>query len=239
MVLQFILGVCCGYLTTSVCESLFHRIIQHASPGQRRAYENFGLIGRNIIRAWFSHHVVHHHLTYRDSHTRQFNCERDKARLDDNLNRTGKHRVIETDYGLRIGGKSSYFAEFVAPTAPFVLAICYFGGPWFAAGALIPFVLWPLLSQCVHPYLHQSASQVKSSAPVALRFLARTGCFQYLARYHWMHHTYTDCNYNLLIGGDFVLGTYRRPSAEDLRAMEGEGLAMPMRRRPRAGLGNS
>jgi hypothetical protein len=54
--------------------------------------------------------------------------------------------------------------------------------------------------------------------------LAKSAYFKYLAKHHWLHHRYIDCNYNLMLGGDYLLGVWRGATDEDVGAMRSIGL---------------
>src|ERR1019366_9948121 len=84
--------------------------------------------------------------------------------------------------------------------------------------------LWPMLAQFIHPYLHMRYGDVIDRGPFVVRVLAKTAYFRYLARYHWLHNRYTNCNYNLLLGGDYVLGVWRKANNEDLDEIRSIGL---------------
>lgn len=222
--LHMLAGLVIGYLVVSMCESFFHRFIQHADPRARRLYARAGRIGQAVLDAWYSHHIVHHVLTYRKSHVAQFEDAAEQERLDALLRSRGKADVIPTRYGAAIGGTAGDFLRYMAPTLPVVGVVCLLGGGWFTAGALLPLLAWPLLAQVVHPYLHMRHDEVMVQAPLHIRVLARTWYFRHLARHHWLHHRYGDCNYNLLLGGDVVLRVHRMASREDVEAMERQGL---------------
>ena len=106
-------------------------------------------------------------------------------------------------------------------------AAAEFGGPAFTLGALLPFVLWPALAQFIHPYLHMSVVEVEAIAPPFIRWFSRTRYFRFLAIHHWIHHRYEHCNYNLLLGGDWLLGVVREPSDEDLSEIAKLGMWVP------------
>ena len=63
----------------------------------------------------------------------------------------------------------------------------------------------------------------KQASPVMHKIL-QTRSFRYLARHHWLHHHYEDSNYNLLLGGDIILGYHRKPRLQDLEKMARTGL---------------
>jgi hypothetical protein len=162
-----------------------------------------GCLGQSLLDAWYSHHVVHHFLTFRENHVTQFGSEEERSRLDSRLKTQCIDDIIDCRYGM---------------------LLCCLGDGWFTVGACIPFCIWPLLAQFVHPYLHMRYDSVMKCGPIAIKMLARTAYFKYLARHHWLHHRYTHCNYNLLLGGDYVLGVHRSATAQDIDEMHAIGL---------------
>src|SRR3984893_18188892 len=216
IVASFISGLVCGHFTISVCESFFHRTIQHAGPRLRHWYEQAGWVGQALLDAWYSHHVVHHFLTFRANHVTQFGSDEERSRLNWRLKTHRINDIIECRYGEILGSQPRTYIEYTAPTLPIFVSLCCLGGGWFTMGACIPFCIWPLLAQFVHPYLHMRYDAVMQRGPIVIRVLARTAYFKYLARHHWLHHRYTNCNYNLLLGGDYVLGVHRSAAAQDI-----------------------
>ena len=224
-ILQVLSGVLVGYLIVTVCESFFHRAIGHAPPRLRRVWGRAPRVGTFFLRAWYAHHVVHHLRTFRRDHVTQFSSPGEEARLRSGLVAQGRGHIVEQDYGLRVGGPGE-FLRYVAPTLPVFLAACWLGGAWFTAGAALPFLAMPLVSELVHPYVHMGHERAAREAPALLRPLLATRYFRSVARHHWLHHRYTDCNYNLLLGGDFLLGVHRRPGPGDLAEMAAIGLSV-------------
>lgn len=227
MLSEVLAGVVGGYLVVTLCESVFHRILQHASPRLRRVYRRLGGLGREVLRAWHAHHVVHHYLTFRRDHVTQFVSAEERARLDAKLRAKGHGAAITRAYGARIGPHVWDFLYYVTPTLPIFAAVCWAGGTAFTAGAMIPFVLWPALAQWVHPCLHMPYAEIAARAPWPVQHFARSWYFRRLAIHHWVHHRYEQCNYNLLMGGDWLLGQHRRASARDLVEMRRIGLWTP------------
>jgi len=221
---EVVSGLFWGYLVISVCESFFNRTIQHARPALRLLYENWGWVGESCTDAWYSHHVVHHFLTFGENHVTQFSNEEEMARLDSHLKARRFGYIIECRYGLILGARLKDYAEYMAPTLPIFISLCCFCGSWFMIGACLPLCLWPMLAQFIHPYLHMRYRDVIDRAPFVVRVLAKTAYFRYLARHHWLHHRYTNCNYNLLLGGDYVLGVWRKANNEDLDEIRSIGL---------------
>lgn len=223
---QVLAGLLIGYVVVSLCESFFHRTVGHASPRLRRLARGLGAIGSGVIEVWYGHHVVHHCRTFRRDHVTQFESAHAEQRLRCELIAKGRRRMVAESYGARVGGVIG-FLRHMGPTLPVFAAVCWLGGGWFTVGAVLPLLLMPLLSEFVHPYLHLSDERVLREAPAPIRWFAATPAFRFLARHHWLHHRYLDCNFNLMPGGDLLLGVHRRPSPADLAEMAAIGLAMP------------
>lgn len=222
---QILTGALVGYLIVTVCESYFHRAVGHATPRLRRLCVRAPLLGSFILRAWYAHHVVHHLRTFRRDHVTQFAAPGEEARLRSGLLAQGRGHIVEQAYGVRVGGPGE-FLRYVAPTLPVFLAVCWLGGGWFTAGATLPLLVMPLVSELVHPYAHMAHERATREAPPLLRPLLATRYFQFVVRHHWLHHRYLDCNFNLLPGGDFLLGVHRKPSPRDLAEMVAVGLSV-------------
>lgn len=224
---EVLIGFALGYLTVSICESFFHRYIQHAPKGFRRIQKSLGMLGKSLHSAWYSHHVIHHCKTFRRSHSLQFQDREEKTSLDKFLAAREMIDVAETGYGTRIGERPIDVLKYVAPTLPIFVLICSLGGPYFTLGAFVPFIAWPLLAEFIHPYLHMKQDIISKHAPLHARFASRTTYFRWLAIHHWMHHRYERCNYNLLLGGDVILGVQRYPNPSDWKEMRDAGLWTP------------
>lgn len=218
-----IMGLVLGYLIVSVCESYFHRTVGHTSARFRKLYRRIGRLGGFVLRAWHSHFVIHHLGTYRENHVTQFTSAGEEARLRRKLEVNGKAHIPAQDYGLRVGGPGE-FVRYMAPTLPIMAVACFLGGPWFSLGAIIPFIVMPLMSEYVHPLLHLPHDKARAAAPVLLKPLVATRCFRYIARHHWLHHRHLDVNFNLLPGGDVLLGCHRAPTSTELEEMAAIGL---------------
>ena len=222
---QGLAGFAVSYLICSVSECLFHNWVYHSDRRARRVFARLGPLGAPLTRAWFYHHVVHHHLTFRRDHVTQFENSAEQARLDARLRQRGRGYVIEMSYGARIGTDLVDVLYYVAPALPFLIVACVIGGGAFTLGALVPLILWPSLAQCVHPYLHMPRETALAEASGPMRAFLRSRYFRALAAHHWLHHRYEDCNFNLLLGGDMLCGVQRWPSAEDRAEMRRIGLA--------------
>jgi hypothetical protein len=144
----------------------------------------WGWVGKSCTDAWYSHHVVHHFLTFRKSHVTQFSNEEERARLDSHLKERRFDYIIECRYGLILGCRLRDYAMYMAPTVPIFISLCCIGGSWFTIGACSPLCLWPMLAQFIHRYLHMRYRDVIDCGPFVVRVLAKTAYFRYLARHH-------------------------------------------------------
>jgi hypothetical protein len=171
--------------------------------------------------AYRSHRIVHHCWTYRD-HVTLFATEERKRRADERLRGPAGQRIIAERYGTTLGFRSTLV--FMLPILPFVIPALLLL-PWCAAaGFAVPIVIYPLMSKVVHPYLHRPFREALRKAPPVLRWVLSTDYMKLVYRYHWMHHKYEECNFNLVLGGDCLRGKHRRLSPADRLEMLKVGL---------------
>ena len=215
-------GLAASYLTATVSESYLHRTVGHATPRLRRFWARHPRLCGHLSRAHYRHAVVHHGLTFVRDHVTQFLDEAAKARVDGIIAPRGDPCIERERYGLSVGVRG--LLTYNATVLPILPALYWLGGPLACAGALPVLLVAPLLSKFVHPYLHLPHVEAVRIAPRPVALLLRTRYFRAVARYHYLHHVYQRSNFNLLIGGDHLLGTYRRAGPDDLRAMEAIGL---------------
>lgn len=223
----FAIGLLIGYLIITISESFFHRYIQHAPKNIRSMHKHLWTLGSSLRLAWYSHHVIHHYKTFHPAFTVQFRTVEEKERLDRHLSDQNMGEIIEADYGARIGSKAKYYIMYVLPTLPIFTLACFIGGIVFSLGALVPMIIWPMLAEFVHPYLHMNYKDIRTKAPFYAKVMSKTPYFKWLAIHHWMHHRYERCNYNLLLGGDVILGVQRFPAGSDWKDIKKAGLWTP------------
>ncbi len=220
---QIVTGAVVGYLVVSICESYFHRAMGHTSPSFRKRCRKSGTLGGFVLRAWYSHCVVHHFMTYRENHVAQFSSAEEEARLRRKLEAGGKGHIPAQDYGLRVGGPGE-FLRYLAPTLPVMVLVFWLGGGWFSLGAVVPLMVMPLVSEFVHPLLHLTNEQARKAAPPLLKPLVATRYFRHVACHHWLHHRHLDVNFNLMLSGDYILGCHRAPTRAELAELAAMGL---------------
>jgi hypothetical protein len=220
-VLQAALGIMIGYLLVTLAEPFFHEHIHHAHRRFRLLQKKYPRLLRPFGDAYRSHAIVHHCWTYRD-HVSLFADEHQKKRVEERLQDPLGQRIIAEVYGTTVGFRSTVL--FVLPILPVVIPALLLL-PWpAAAGFTVPVVIYPLMSKVVHPYLHEPYQEALGKAPAGMRWFLSTRYMKFVWRHHWMHHRYPRWNFNLLLGGDWLRGKHRSPSAEDRRRMREIGL---------------
>lgn len=216
--LQFAAGFATAYLAATVSESFLHRAIGHATPRLRRSWARHPRLCGHLLRAHYRHAVVHHGLTFARDHVTQFLDEEDKARVDAIVAAKGDPLIVEERYGLTIGLRGF----FTYNSLPILMlpALAWSCGPGACIGALPVLLVAPLLSMFIHPYLHLPHERAVRESPRLVSWLLETSYFRAVARHHFLHHVYQRSNFNLLLGGDWLLGTHRRASPADRDAMK-------------------
>jgi hypothetical protein len=112
----------------------------------------------------------------------------------------------------------------VLPVIGFLPLIYWLFGGWVLAGALLPYAIYPASSRNLHPYLHMRYEDALRTASPPMRWFLSTSYCRFIYRHHYLHHRYVRCNYNLVFGGDWLLGVYRTPAPEDLQDIRALGL---------------
>jgi len=154
---------------------------------------------------------------------KQFRTEEEKQQLDAELGKdVAGRRIIAERYGMTLSLRSCLM--FVMPIVPVVVPTVLLLSWPAALGFCIPVISYPLMSKLIHPYLHQPYRVALQSAPVGIRWLLSTRYMRSVWRHHWLHHRYPKCNFNLLLGGDYLRGVHRFPSQADKRTMRKLGL---------------
>ncbi len=217
-------GLILGYLVASFLESSLHRAIHHAGPRMRRFWTHYPRIGGPFRRAYFSHGIIHHRWTFRRDFVTQFHSDDERKRLDEKIPVDQGVLIRRERYGLTLRGQGVVW--FNLPILLCLPLIGFAWGPWVLLGALPGLAAYSCITIFVHPYLHQPHCEMPVDGSLLLRWILQTDYVKYLRRYHYLHHHYPDCNFNLLLGGDFVLGRYRSPTARDRVKMRRLGLSL-------------
>ncbi len=227
LVAHVVSGILLGYAVASLMESSLHRAIHHAGPQIRRLWARYPRMSAPFRRVYFSHAIVHHRWTFRRDFVTQFSSCQEKAWIDARIQPPHNPLIRREQYGLTLRGIGLVW--FNLPMVPWVCLVGMVFGPWVLAGTLPGFAAYSCITKFVHPSLHLPYDDIVRG-PFLLRWMLQTGYVKFLRRYHYLHHRYPDCNFNLLLGADFVLGRYRAPSAQDLHEMVRLGLMADDRR---------
>lgn len=223
LVLHVLGGVALGYVIITLAESFLHNVVQHGRGRGRAFWERHPLLCAPFRMAHYSHHLIHHCRTYRKDHVTQFRSQEEKKCLDATLRGWFRGELILRErYGTTIEGVG--ILQFILPVVPFVPLVYFLFGGYVLAGMMIPFTIYPVMSKYVHPYLHMRYADALRKAPPVMRWFLRTRYCRFIYRHHYLHHRYVVCNYNLLWGGDWLLGVHRTPTPRDLMAIRELGL---------------
>jgi hypothetical protein len=223
-VAYFIVGLALGYLVGSLLESVLHEYVSDAPQHYVVAWRRYPRLLRVLIKTNFSHHVVHHYLTFRTDHVTQFASDEERERLKKQLLARGRHGeiIIGDDYANRLHAEGGFVFALPAIVAGIVLSI--FAPVSLAVGAVITLSLPTLFSHYMHPYLHKRFDDMVRSAPSVVAWILQTPYVKTMYVSHFMHHRYHgSSNYNLVLGADHIRGRMRKPSSEDIAAMRAIG----------------
>jgi hypothetical protein len=222
-----LIGLAIGYLVGSLLESCLHEYVSDAPTQLVDRWRKYPRLFRIMLNSYFSHHVIHHHQTFRKNHVTQFESADDRARLERLLLARGRHgrMIIGGDYANRLHAEGGFV--FALPALICGMIISLFAPVSIAVGAVVALMLAPLLSYFVHPYLHRPFIDGQRDASSFVAFLLRTRYMKAVYRNHFIHHRYGGTsNYNLVLGADFIRNRVRKPAPEDVAAMKQVGMPL-------------
>jgi hypothetical protein len=223
VILQVLVGLPVGYLIATLAESFLHRNVQHARAAVRKFWLRYPRLCAPFLRAYYSHHTIHHARTFRRDFVTQFRSKEEQEALDRAMPPGWRAQIKREEYGLTLKGWGVLM--FLLPVLPVLPLLYFLVGPWATAGALVPLlVVYPLMSKWLHPMLHRVHEEAVGRATPLEAWVLRTRYMKAVVRGHYLHHRYINCNYNLLLGGDFLFGVHRRSSPRDLEDMARIGL---------------
>lgn len=226
-VLYFLIGLAVGYIIGSFIESILHEYVSDAPAPWVRKWRRYPRLFRVPLNTYFSHHVIHHHQTFRRNHITQFDSPEQRARVDRVLLARGRHGriIMGGNYSNRLHAEGGFV--FALPGLLSALMLSLFLPAGMAIGSGLALMLPPALSYWVHPYLHRSFDEGQKNAPAVIAFLLRTKYMKAVYRNHFMHHRYDGTgNYNLVLGADILRNRVRAPSSDDIRVMAEIGMPL-------------
>jgi hypothetical protein len=219
-------GLSVTYLVATISEVVWHRHVYHASSRTRRFWARYPRYFDYFLRHHYRHTIVHHGLTFREDHITQFKDLEAKAEIDRIVAPKNDKLIHRDGYGLysSISTGLSGLITFNITVAPVLPILYWIAGPWVLVGGVPILILSPMLTMLIHPFLHQHHEKPAPNPSIFFKVLMRTWYFKRLWRHHFVHHKFPNSNFNLLLGGDHLLGTYRRPDEKDLIDMEAFGI---------------
>jgi hypothetical protein len=222
---QVIGGFCLGYILASFIESYLHEYVSDAPQSRVQRWQRYPRLLAPLLNTWFSHHIVHHFMTFRRDFVTQFESEEERKRLQGILSKRGRHGeiIIGGDYANHLHAEGAFVFCFpvivVGVLASFLLPIVV------VIGMLPALCLPPMFSYFVHPYLHMPHSLARERAPRWLRLLIGTRYMRAMRRNHFLHHEYGGTsNYNLVLGADLLRGRVRKATPADEARMRSLGI---------------
>ena len=223
---RIFLGLIVTYLIATISEVMWHRHVYHASSRTRRFWSRYPRYFNFFLKHHYRHTIVHHGLTFREDHITQFKDLDAKAEIDRIVSLKNDKLIHRDGYGLSPSWTTglSGLITFNLTVAPILPILYWFSGPCSFWGGLPVLTLSPMLTMMTHPYLHQHHGEPAAKPSLIMKLVMRTWYFKMLWRHHFLHHKYPSSNFNFLLGGDHLLGTYRMPDEKDLTDMAAFGI---------------
>jgi len=137
-----------------------------------------------------------------------------KEILDSKLDRHPEFRIKCNSYGLNISGFWEILVFIGVPLSASIVVFYMLSPTYMWVGAIIAIVPM-LLSKYVHPLLHEKRTLSDISFSW-LGVIVSSRYFKYIQRYHFIHHQYSLCNFNLMLGGDYLLGVSRKAKSNNI-----------------------
>ncbi|MCY2968938.1 MAG: hypothetical protein NT069_35820 [Planctomycetota bacterium] len=218
---QILMGIVGGYVVATVAESLQHRLFGHTPYCLRKAWRYFPKHLEWFRLVWWSHTLVHHFAAAGNRFTSPITPSPEALGPMTQQQRnivTGNHFGLTTKWSDVI-----WFMWLPLTTVPLFWATL---GEQAAIAAIVPMLFPPLFSKFVHRHIHSPYDVAIRESGLPTRWLLRTRYGRAMIRHHWMHHRYAGSNFNLLLGGDWILGVGRRPTNNDIREMSEQGITL-------------
>lgn len=190
------------YLIATLWEYYLHKEILHANNKKVKKWKHSqNVISRLLYKGYFSHHTVHHQKTFQKEYHIQFDSDEQQIKLNIYLIKKFGETNDKQNYGLTI----NTFWEYVMFMLPwFIVApIALYIETYFLILCTLILMLPLLLSKFIHPILHEDKIQ-KS-------WIFNNAYIKKIYQTHRIHHEDDTKNFNLLLGADWLMGSYQRP----------------------------
>jgi hypothetical protein len=229
IIAHVVFGLCLGYVVATFSESFFHHHVGHARSRLLQFWARYPIIGKPFLDAYYEHHIIHHARTFRKDFVTQFRSPEEEAKLYEKMPPTRRDMIKDEEYGVTLKGFGVLM--FVLPVTPAVPILYLLFGFWVTLGAMFPmFIVYPLMSKWIHRMIHMRDDDVLHKCSKLEIWIMNTRYIRRVIQGHFLHHEYVLCNFNLLLGGDYLRHYHREPSEKDLAKMRSVGLE-PVKRK--------
>jgi hypothetical protein len=220
-ILQISIGLATGYVIASMAESFQHHWFGHSPRWMQRIWKRYPRLLSWLRKLWWGHMAIHHFTA-----SGKWFCspQTKQAAVLSRMTPEERSVAIGTQFGLTIMLNSFIWFMWLPMTTLPLLWVTIGGLGTIAA--LVPMALPPLLSKLVHRHIHCSYSVAIRESSLAVRWLLKTRYGRAMIRHHWLHHRYPGTNFNLLLGGDWILRVARRPTDDDNLKMSAQGIPL-------------
>jgi hypothetical protein len=216
IIAKLIAGFFIGYGIGSMAEAMIHRYVLHAPRSLVRYWKKHYTFLGFLYREYLIHRI-HHQVT-------QVGAGQKIAELLFGMGEKFALHVIKTKYGL-LAQRRGLFYYLIIMSVLFCLPMFLFVDGWVTLGAIPCSCFLPFfMSRYLHPISHNGDEDARR--PVLFRYLLRTKYIREVIRYHFIHHAHGSCNYNLILGADYLLGWRKKASAADYQQMEKIGIEL-------------
>ncbi|MES3037719.1 MAG: hypothetical protein V4736_07420 [Bdellovibrionota bacterium] len=219
--ISVILGLALGLLSATCIESFGHRIFGHPSRLQLKLYFKYPKFFAPFLRAYYQHLVIHHGKTYQVDILTQFKDAEEKNQVDtwiaQQFPENFANLIWKERYNLTLEGVEGTL-PFAIPFTTGPIIIAYFFGPTAFVASLLTAYIPVLMSKFIHPLIHHP-EDIETSHPI-VRAISRTKYMQKIFQNHFLHHKRMDTNFNLLLGGDYILGVHETPTEDESVELE-------------------
>lgn len=215
------LGLILGLLSGTITESFGHKFFGHPSAWQLKLYFKCPKLFYPMLKAYYHHSVIHHEHTFKENILQQFKNEEDKQKVDawirNTFSKSFSALIFSEQYNLTLKGISGILPFALPFTFGPILIFFSFGKVAFFA-SLVTAYTPVLMSKYIHPLVHVPLGLVDT--PWIAKKISRTTYMKKILQNHFLHHKYLDTNFNLLLGGDKILGLYRQPTDDEKIELE-------------------
>ncbi len=213
-----LLGILLGLVSATISESFFHMFFGHPFEKVKKLYFKNTALFTACLKPYYQHYVIHHKKTYLNHFFSQFDSIEHMKRVDtwieSNFGEEFKNLIWIERYNLTLKG----FIGTLPFAGPFCIgpALIYsFFGVEALLGSLLTGYIPVWMSKYIHPLIHAPEETHRHGA--FIRWFMTTRYAEAILLNHFLHHNNGNKNFNLFLGGDYLIGLHRSGSPEELR----------------------